>query len=538
MIRERRPIRLLPEDTARRIAAGEVIVRPASVVKELIENSLDADARRITVEVKSGGKDLIRVIDDGFGMTREDARLAVFRHATSKIASVEDLAKIQSYGFRGEALAAIAAVSRMTIETSTVEDGIGTKIEVVGGEIKEITDISRAPGTTVTVRMLFFNLPVRRAFLRSDNYELRLILEQLKSYALAFPEVAFYLTSNGRELVNMPSVNSLRERMLQLFPKQVVESLVELKVEHPSLSVFGYLTDTDQLKSFYEVQSVYFNRRPVRCQPVVRAVYDGYGPVVSGKHPDFVIFIETDPSRLDVNIHPTKQEVKFADERFLFDFLAEAVNKVLLTSRRQQLPAEQLCIDDNAVDNVKGVNDFWQLHNSYIFAQVASGYVIVDQHAAHERILYEEVKKSIQTHRAPQGLLFPITLELKPEELDALEQFSEYLKSMGLETKIFSGRTVVVEAIPVGSYLGKEELRALFSEMVQIRSEKVSAEDELAKLMACKGAVKAGQRLTYDEMHSLINRLFLCNDPYFCPHGRPTIIKISLDELERRFGRI
>lgn len=538
MRQERKPVRLLPEDTARRIAAGEVIVRPASVVKELIENALDAAAHKITVEVKSGGKDFIRVVDDGLGMTRNDVRLAVFRHATSKIESIEDLAKIYSYGFRGEALAAIAAVSRMTIETNAADGEVGTKLEVEGGDIRAISDIARTPGTTVTVRMLFYNLPVRRAFLKSDNYELRLIWEQLRNYALAFPDVAFELISNERSVIKMPAVHSLRERMLQLYPRQTVEALIELRVQNPILNVYGFITEPSQLKGFTEVQAVYFNRRPVRCQPVVKAVYDGYSPLLSGKHPDFIIFLETDPSQLDVNIHPTKQEVKFANERFLFDFISEAVNSVLVTSRRQQISAEEVFVHDSLIDNTRAVSDFWQLHNSYIFAQIASGYVIIDQHAAHERILYEEVKKSRQRNSVTQGLLFPITLELKPEEFETVERLQKRLFEMGLEIKVFSGRTVVVETIPAGSYMGKDELRELFSELVHIRSDRTLLEDELAKLVACKGAIKAGQRLTPEEMQSLINRLFLCAEPYFCPHGRPVIIKISFEELERRFGRI
>uniref|UniRef100_A0A7V3V0E9 DNA mismatch repair protein MutL n=1 Tax=candidate division WOR-3 bacterium TaxID=2052148 RepID=A0A7V3V0E9_UNCW3 len=537
MNQQRKPVKLLPEEIIRRIAAGEVIVRPASVVKELIENALDAQARKISVEVKAGGKNFIQVIDNGIGMTRADVRLAVTRHATSKLEAVEDLSKINSYGFRGEALAAIAAVSRLTIETNTDEQEPGTKIEVEGGEIKEIGDVVRVPGTTVTVRMLFFNLPVRRAFLKSDNYELRLIVDVFRNYALAFPEVAFELHSNERPLLKLPAVKSMRDRLSAVFTGEVADAMIELKVDHPSISLYGFLTEPSQLKSFYEVQAIYFNRRPVRSQVVTKAVYDGYSPLLTGRHPNFVIFLETDPSRLDVNIHPTKQEVRFADERFLFDFVAEAVHQALGRHHREQLPVGEFFNQESLVNETRASSDFWQLHNSYIFAQVASGYVIVDQHAAHERILYEEVRRKRQS-AATQGLLFPITLELSPEEFDTFENLQERLAEMGLQTKIFSGRTVVVESIPTGSYLGKDELRELFSELVKISSKKVIIDDELAKLIACKGAVKAGQRLRPEEMQSLINRLFLCAEPYFCPHGRPAIIKITLDDLDRKFGRV
>jgi DNA mismatch repair protein MutL len=537
MSQERKSVKLLPEEIVRRIAAGEVIVRPASVVKELIENALDASARKITVEVKAGGKNFIRVVDDGIGMTRDDVRLAISRHATSKLDSIDDLTKISSYGFRGEALAAIAAVSRLTIETNTDEREPGTKIEVEGGEVRGITDVARIRGTTVTVRMLFFNLPVRRAFLKSENYELRLIVDVFRSYALAYPEVAFELISNERALAKLPRVDSLRERMSAVFNRQIVDTLIEFTHDHPSISLHGFLTEHSELKGFYEVQAVYFNRRPVRNQVVTRAIYDGYGPLLTGKHPNFVVFFETDPSRLDVNIHPTKQEVRFVDERFLFDFVAEAVHNSLERYHRNQLPIHEFMLPERLLDETKTEIDFWQLHNSYIFAQVASGYVIVDQHAAHERILYEEIKR--KHHNAPsQGLLFPVTLELSAEEFEAFETFQEQLAKMGLQTKVFSNRTVVIESVPAGSFLGREELRQFFSELMNISSKKVEVEDELVKLIACKGAVKSGQRLRAEEMRSLINRLFLCTEPYFCPHGRPAIIKITLEDLERRFGRI
>ncbi len=534
----RKPVKVLSEDVVRRIAAGEVIVRPASVVKELIENALDAGAKQIKVDVRAGGKNLIRVVDDGMGMTRDDVRLAIQRYATSKLETVDDLNRIVSYGFRGEALAAIAAVSRMTIETNTDDRQAGTRLEVEGGEIKEISETVRVPGTTVSVRALFFNLPARRAFLKSDSYELKLIVEVFRNYAIAFPQVDFELLSNERVLAKLPPVRSLKERLASVVDRQTAEAMLEFKVEHPSLSVFGFLNDPAQIKSFYDVQLVFFNRRPVRSQVVNRAVYDGYGPVVTGKAPNFVIFIETDPSHLDVNIHPAKQEVKFTDERFLFDFISEAVQSGLgMHQRRKFFFEDKLVQDVLIVSRETATEDFWQLHNSYIFAQVASGYVIVDQHAAHERILYEEIRDR-QKGSSAQGLLFPIIIELSPDEYDVFEQVQPLLSELGLEAKSFGGRTVVVDGVPAGSYFGKEEVRELFAEIVRVSSNKATIGDELLKLIACKGAIKAGQRLKVEEMRALINRLFACKEPYFCPHGRPVIIKVSLEDLERRFGRI
>ncbi|NPV13622.1 DNA mismatch repair endonuclease MutL [candidate division WOR-3 bacterium] len=533
----RKPVLPLPEEVVRRIAAGEVIVRPASVVKELIENSIDAGAKRIRLEIKAGGKNLIRVTDDGIGMNRDDVRQAVARYATSKLSSVDDLTRIQSYGFRGEALASIAAVSRMTIETNTDETQAGTRLEIEGGEIKELAEVAHPQGTTVTVKALFFNLPVRRAFLKSENYEFRMVAEAFRNYAIVFPEIGFELINNERLVVNLPPVGSYRERLLGLFDRKTVEGLVEFQVDNPVLSLHGFFSDPTQVKGFSDVQVVFFNRRPVRNQVVTRAVYDGYGPMPSGGHPNFVVFIQTEPSRLDVNIHPTKQEVRFADERFLFDFVSEAVRKGLGIQRRSQIEDTGLFVQERIIQDGEMPGEFWQLHNSYIFAQVASGYVIVDQHAAHERIIYEELLHR-QQEAKPQGLLFPVTLDLSAEEFEAYDRIKVKLRQMGMETKVFSGRTVVVESVPAGSYMGKGEIREFFAELVKTSLEKATVERELAKLFACKGAVKAGQRLTQEEMVSLINRLFACREPYFCPHGRPVIIKITLEDLDRRFGRI
>ncbi len=530
-------VRLLPEEVVRRIAAGEVILRPASVVKELIENSIDAGAGRIKVEIKAGGKNFIRVSDDGWGMSRDDARLAVARYATSKLAAVDDLAKISTYGFRGEALAAIAAVSRMSIETNTDENGPGTRIEVEGGEIKEIAETVRARGTTVTVRMLFFNLPVRRGFLKSEGYESRLVIEVFRNYALAFPEIGFELISDDRPVLKLLPSDSLRERLKYLFEKKTVEGMVEFKVDNPLLTLHGFFDEPGQVKGYAEVQAVFFNRRPVRSQVVNRAVYEGYGLLPGSSNPNFVVFLTTDPCRLDVNIHPTKQEVRFADERYLFDFVAEAVRKGLGRGGVSFAGAETGVSQAMLAMPETGPGDFWQLHNSYILAEVASGYVIIDQHAAHERILFEQLLTE-QKKAKPQGLLFPFTLELNAPEFEAYESICDKLARMGMETKSFSGRTVVIETVPSGSFLGRDELREFFAELPRISSERANIFQELAKLIACKGAVKAGQRLSREEMGALVNRLFACQEPYFCPHGRPVIIKITLAELERRFGRI
>lgn len=532
----RRPVRLLPEDTVRRIAAGEVITRPAAVVKELVENSLDAGASNVRVEVRDGGKNLIRVVDDGCGMTRDDLRLAVSRYATSKIDSIDDLRTVRTYGFRGEALAAIAAVSRLTIVASVDAEQPGTELVSEGGNILELREAGRSRGTTVTCRTLFYNLPVRQAFLKSGSYELKLIVDTLRGYATVVPEVAFELIADGRTLMSLPAVSTVRERLYGLYEKRVVDGLVELKGRSQVLSFWGLFSEPTRLGDFYDVQAVFFNQRPIRNRTVVKAVYESYGPVLHGRHPDFILFLDTDPARLDVNIHPTKQDVRFADERFLVDFIMETVRQGLGIERDGGGLAAGLPSDSFVRDGELRPNNFWQLHNTYILAQVASGYVIVDQHAAHERILFETIRRGRQPN-SPQGLLFPIAVELSPEELEAFKQVSDRLARMGLEAKVFSGHTVIVDSVPAGSFMGQDDIRGLLTSIARIGAAAAELELELAKLLACKGAVKAGQRLTEAEMESLINRLFACSEPYFCPHGRPAIIRIGIDELDRRFGR-
>jgi len=533
----RKPVRELPPDAVRRIAAGEVVARPAAAVKELIENAIDAGADDIRLELRGGGKDLIKITDNGWGMTRDDARLAVARYATSKLGTADDLRHVATFGFRGEALASIAAVSRFTLVTNHNEAGPGTKLEVEGGDIRAIAEAAHPRGTTVTARMLFYNLPARRSFLKSDNYELRLIIETIRSYAVAFPSTRFETVADGRVVHSLPPSQSRRERLLEIYDRKVVEGFLDVDVRNPMLSLHGFLAEPSQARSYFDVQGVYFNRRPVTSRVVLRAVYDGYGPVIGSQRPDFVLFIDTDPSRLDVNVHPTKQEVRFADDRFLFDFVAEAVRKVVRTRQSATVGADAALFQESfAGEGAETAHGFWQLHNGYIFAQVTSGYVIVDQHAAHERILFEELMRA--SRQVPQqGLLFPINLELNAPQYEAYEQLAARIARMGIDAKAFSGRTIVVETVPAGSYMGKDEIRGFFEELPSVSSDRAGVEVGLARLLACKGAIKFGQRLSQPEMESLFNRLFACQEPYSCPHGRPAIIRITTDELNRRFDR-
>jgi len=458
-------------------------------------------------------------------------------------------------------------VSRLRLDSSAAQDPVGSFVLVEGSEIKEIGDIARAPGTTVTVNQLFYNLPVRRGFLKSDSYETKLVLETLKQYSLVYPDVHFALRSNGEEILLLPaaaksgdgpqtadsrpgtagrsgdspqagtvpdSPNLLKDRLGLFLDSEVARNLVELKAENALVRLSGFLVSQFHIRETSFLQQVFVNRRPVRNRAVTRAVYDAYGETLRGGNPTFVLMIETAPENLDVNIHPTKQEVKFSDERFLFEFVSESARQALGIKRSPDEPPDM--IFETSLVSGPEVTGFWQLHSSFIFAQVRTGYCIIDQHAAHERILFEDIMKT--TDRSPeQGLLFPLTLDLTPEEFAVYEEIRAELAALGIQSKPFSGRTVVVEALPAGTNMGRDDVRAIFTELAQADRQNRNRREELAKTIACKGAVKAGQQLAQSEMESLINRLFSCRNPFFCPHGRPAVIRISLEDLERRFGR-
>lgn len=529
-------VKILPEETIRKIAAGEIINRPVSVVKELLENSIDAQSQKIIIELKEGGKNLIKIIDDGIGMSRDDVRLAVHRYATSKLETIDDLNSLTTYGFRGEALASITAISRMKIETNNDEKSVGTALSIDEGEITEIKEIGRACGTTVSVRALFYNLPVRRGFLKSDSYELKLIMETISAYAIAYPRIHFVLTADGKEVLNLSKTDSQKERLKVFLEKSVFLNLQEFRFSNPMLSLWGYISAPESAKTFYELQQIFFNMRPVRNRTVVKAIYEGYSGTLMGKNPNFVIFLETTPENLDVNIHPTKNEVRFADERFLYDFVSEAIRKTLGIQKRTELSEETALFQRSFIESEDSMQGFWQLHTSYIFAQIQSGYCVIDQHAAAERIIFEDIIKKDEKV-STQGLLFPIIFELSPEEFSIYEEIKETLSTLGIETKLFSGRSVVCETLPASATMRKDDIKELFTELSKVDKAQLSHKEEIAKSIACKGAIKANQRLSQPEMEALINKLFACKDPYFCPHGRPTIIKMGRDELDKKFGR-
>ena len=525
-------------------------MRPASVVKELVENAIDARAKRIEIEVVRGGKAKILVNDDGIGMGRDDAEIAIERYTTSKIEDVGDIEKIKTLGFRGEALASIALVSRFELETSNGEEG--TRLKADAGKVLGIFESQRPRGTRIKVSDLFYNLPARLKFLKSDEWELRLIVDTVRRYALMYPQIGFYLSSPNRVLLNVPVTKGYEERIRQVFSKRLVEHLLGFDEAIGSIRLFGYISRPDFFEK-HKLKFIYVNSRPVRYPRVYRAILDTYNnPKLS---PAFLINITVPPMLVDVNIHPAKEEVKFKDERYIIDLLVQAVKKRLThrivsgaesaadfipstsTDAGQRFVQESIISYQGSGTSSQPPEDageFWQLHNTYIFAQTKSGFVIVDQHVAHERILFEAI---MMGRGQSQRLLFPITLELSPEEYRVYKKTKKLLEELGVDFKEFSSRTVVIDGLPGDFQVDRQEIADLFREIDGLGN-MMREKAELAKVLACKGAIKAGQKLSPLEMATLIDRLFACENPFTCPHGRPIVLKFTLEELGHRFGRV
>jgi DNA mismatch repair protein MutL len=560
-------IRLLSEHVANQIAAGEVVERPASVVKELIENSLDAEARRITVAIKNGGRTAIVVTDDGFGMSRDDALLALERHATSKITKAEDLHEISTLGFRGEAVPSIAAVSRFTLTTRERGTLSGTQIEISGGKIISVKDTGAAEGTIVEVRNLFFNLPARRKFLRSPPTETAHIEHIVTLCALAHVPVLFRLTVDDREIFNLAPAPDLLTRLRELYGKQLAEQLI--RVTGPGVS--GFIGKPGVSRADRSQQHIFVNGRPVDSKGINYALREGYHTaLMRGQFPITFLFIEVDPASVDVNIHPTKREVRFRDEFAVRQAIMDAVRAALapkgavakplpVTSVEAAVPAalpisfpstpadgdgghyNQLPITEVQTDEgawrIIGV-----LSDLYVLVESPEGLVLMDQHAAHERVLFEKMLRELADGNAPsQKLLLPQTLELEARDAAFLRANLATLHKLGVGISEFGERTFLLDAVP--PYFGTSNLLQTFRDIVdelhqtgeQIHARRLG-EDRIATTV-CRHAVKARDPLRGEELRALLQQLHRCDLPYTCPHGRPTMIQFSRLELEKKFGR-
>lgn len=614
-----RRIQILPDTLANEIAAGEVVERPASVVKELVENALDAGATRVDISVRNGGKTEIRVADDGHGMGRDDALLSLDRHATSKITRSEDLQQVRSLGFRGEALPSIASVSRLTLETAE-SGGVGTRVRVQAGRVQGVEDCARQAGTTVTVRSLFLNVPARAKFLRNAGVETRGIVDAVITLALSHLSTAFHLESNGRELLDLPAASDLATRVAALWGDDAAGRFIPVGSADPTLTVGGLVERPDAALSGPRRVHLFVDGRPFRDRGLVYAAERGYRTTVPhGARPSLLLYLKMGPGAVDVNVHPAKLEVRFSErnrvEEFVEAAVRDAMNRVdsaatldrhvvLPQLRRAPAPAERssggaradgeagqfaffvsapehmppgeraaAAADDGEHEasestsheavasesgagggaaraqaagvmvEARGAPMLWQLHDSYILAETRTGLLIIDQHSAHERVLFQQLMAAFDLGGMPsQRLLFPITLRLTPAEYAVVEDARELFERTGFEVEPFGGRTVIMHASPAPHpYFDAERcVREMIAELAAgselTRSARTQYE-RIAMTFACKGAIKAGQRLSTAEMEQLFERLFSSELPYHDVHGRPTVIRLSTDELERRFGR-
>ncbi len=651
-------IRILPDTLANQIAAGEVVERPASVIKELIENSIDAGAGRITIEIELGGRRLMRISDDGEGMLRDDAILAFERHATSKIRELDDLGRIGTLGFRGEALASIASVAKVELITKIETDAAATRVIIEGGRLLDVKDAARATGTTISVRELFFNTPARRKFMRSEateNYHLTGIVQH---YALAHPEIAFTLTNNGREVLNVSPAKNLRERAFQIFGGGILESLLPVSGGREFVAqVSGFVSAPRERRTNRDAQYFFVNQRFVRDKTIAGGLIEGFRSVLPhGVYPVAFLFVDVPLEEVDVNVHPAKTEVRFRRNEAVKDVIAEAIRESLAkagvvpqTVESEPFTPEESLSDDipfrdeqptmdqpsfelavsqvetigvsfseetvpiseasdetspmdaplfadtarerpknfaeefeqSAMRRVESaaaasaqpftgqgfsvlppvdsaarftkavevdslsrstITPIAQLHESFIIAVDDEGLLLIDQHVAHERILFDKFRRS-ETERAieSQNLLLPETLDLSPSQAEAFQLVEDEMASLGFGLMRLSGRTVAIKSIPTD--VPASEARNLFAEILdnidpsKRGGAKSTLRDDIAASLACKAAIKINMKLTPEKMHWLIDRLLITSSPTTCPHGRPIILRLTMKDIERGFHR-
>ncbi|MCW5797554.1 MAG: DNA mismatch repair endonuclease MutL [Nitrospira sp.] len=588
-------IQVLPSDVIGRIAAGEVVERPAAVVKELLENSLDAGSRAITVDIKDGGLGLIRVSDDGEGMSRRDAALAFERHATSKLQSDEQLGAVRTMGFRGEALPSIAAVSKVRLTTVARHDQVGTQLWLTGGTITRVEDAAAIPGTTIEVSELFFNTPARRKFLKSTTTEFSHISHVVQQAALAWPQVYMRLVHNGYEVFALPAVSSPRDRVLQVYRAAFGERALAVDVERDGLSLKGFIIDPVRARAGRTPQELFVNRRPIKNSTVQHAVIDGYSSFLAKGHaPLFVLFLDVEPHRVDVNVHPTKREVRFADTEQIHQLVRSAVRQTLGRAQvqasmagavhaemtgaippshsfpeRERMSSAGVLPDPMArskpsvtpLDSVESQTSFvgegaaayaspastdvlalGQMNRTYLIAQVGDELQVVDQHTAHERVLFERLWRAWQGKTVTsQPLLLPEPLELPVQQAVILHRHLPELERLGLLIEPFGPSSFLIRSLPI--MLGHPDLSALVQDLIDdleqwdsISSLETKVKPILASL-ACHSAVRAGRAMALPEIAQLVQDWVAEGLIMTCPHGRRVAFRLSGDELGRLFDR-
>jgi DNA mismatch repair protein MutL len=564
-------IRVLDVTVANKIAAGEVVERPASVVKELVENALDAHATRLDIRLEQGGRRLVRVVDDGWGIAPADLALAFLPHATSKLADVDDLESIATLGFRGEALASIGAVAQVRILSRVQDAESGFAVENRGGEISEARAAGAALGTDISVRNLFFNTPARARFLRTVRTELGHIEDLMRRFALAFPEVGFRVAHDGAELVRTAPEESRRDRLGSLYGRELAGQLLEVRADVGLGSLEAYLAPPSVTRPNARELHFFVNGRFVRDKILHRVVRDVYRDAMhGGRYPVVFLFLEIDPAAIDVNVHPTKAEVRWREPGFLHAAVAPALRRALrdadlaVGSGAEPPPASErgheAGVRDAMADFMRraaGAGDrepriyegragaparILQVHDSYLVCETDDGIAIVDQHALHERVQYDRiVKRLAEGGVEAQRLLVPEEVELAAEDLGVLSEHADLLARCGIAWSPFGDRSIALETLPVVIPRAKAaELLRDIVELLRVRGRDIDPRTlfhDVADTMACKAAVRFGDRLSRDEATALIEESGALSKAFVCPHGRPTVLRLTLGELEKHFGR-
>ena len=578
----------LSKDLRNKISAGEVVERPASVVKELLENSIDAGSTEIEIVLEKGGHQTIQVRDNGCGMAADDLPASVKRYHTSKISELDDLFAINTLGFRGEALASISSVADLSIISSN-GNGEGAELPIKSGKLGKVQPAPEIGGTEITIRNLFYNTPARKKFLKSSRVELRKVIDVVRRFGLSYPEVSFSLISDDKKIISVLS-ESLEERINSLFDKTYRKNLLSITITKGDYTFTGFVGNLNLVRRRPGEQYLFLNRRFIKDRLLNSAVYSAYRSLVKrGEFPFFVINLAIPADQVDVNVHPMKIEARFKDEWRVYHVLRSGVNDTIqpilktipdLEKRqydyqsyfketttqkdskqakmnfRRQEPIENilqttqlkrakdyasnLAIPGTETDNII-IDRIWQIHSKYIISEINSGLVIIDQHVAHERVLYEEAMMAFEsTSMASQTLLFPELLEFSSDEFDGLLDILPYLEKIGFKVKKVGDYSISVEATPSDVSWGNERqvIRDIIDDFLETRKTSSSYKESIAASFACKAAVKAGDKLTHDELQLLVNRLFATEHPYYCPHGRPIIVQMSLEELDKRFERI
>ena len=585
-------IKQLSENLKNKISAGEVVERPASVIKELVENSIDSGADEIKVIVEKGGKQLIQVSDNGSGINSKELPIAFERFSTSKISSFEDLYKIDSLGFRGEALASIASVSEVKI-ISKMEDSDGAEMLIKNGISGKVEPAAALNGTIITVQNLFYNTPARRKFLKSPRVEFRKIVEMIRRYALSNPSVSFNLVSDERDILNVNS-ESLEDRIVHVMDPAYRDQLLKLNFLKGDYTISGFLGNLNLVRTRPGEQYIFLNGRFIKNRLLNSAVYNAYKSILNrGEYPFFALNIILPLNEVDINVHPMKTEVRFKDEWRIYHVIKssveEAISPILKTIPDFEKPSFDNKFDfpttfipkkgepnpnqENfnlnsisntdiefkpAIDRAKSyasqlasrpepnsgkvdLENIWQVHSKYIVSPISSGLVIIDQHVAHERVLFEEAMAAFDNNpMAGQTLLFPEVMEFSSDEFSILLDVLPSLEKMGFRLKESGSNSIMIEAIPSEMSWGNEKniIKEMLDNFLENQKNYSSFQEALAASFSCNAAIKAGDVLNTQEMRELVNRLFGTKHPYYCPHGRPIIIQLSMDELDRRFERI